>query len=149
LGLFDLLTPLALKVAWFDGNIDQTEKKLIRSYFIDEWGYDQNFVDEGMRFTESRLSDFTIKEIAQTLADFKKENPDCNYEAMSRGILEFLHDIMEADGRVDEREELAIEKVQSIFEETGRFSFKKTAKDKWNTAKDATKKLFRKLKKSE
>jgi len=149
LGLFDLLVPLALKVADIDGNIDQTEKNQIRSYFVDEWGYDQSFVHEGIKFTESRLSDFTVKEIAQTLTDFKKENKDCNYEAMSKGILEFLHNVMEADGRIDEREEMAIERVQSIFKETGKISFKKTAKNIWNHATCSANKLFIKFKKVE
>ena len=149
LGLFDLLTPLALKVAAYDGNIDQSVKDQIRSYFVDEWGYDRNFVNEGMNFTESHLSEFTVKEIAQTLADFKMQNPDCNYEAMSRGILGFLHNVMEADGRIDEREELAIEKVRSIFKETGKFSIKRTAKNYWGCATNAANKLYGKFGKSE
>ena len=94
----------------------------------------ETLLNEGMKFTETRLSEFTIKEIAQTLADYKRNNPDCNYDAMSRGILQFLHNIMEADGRIDEREEMAIEKVQSIFKEAGTFSFKRTAKNSWASA---------------
>lgn len=148
LGLFDLLIPLALKIADVDGNVDQAEKEHIGSYFINEWGYDQNFVNEGMKFTESRLSEFTIKETAQTLADFKKENTDCNYKAMSKGILIFLYNIIEADGRIDEREEMAIEKVQHIFEETGHFSFKKTAKDCWGSATGCANKFIEKFRKS-
>jgi len=115
LGLFDLLAPLALKVANIDENIDETERKLINTYFVKEWGYDQRFVNEGLAFIEDKLSDFEINKLTIELAEFKMENPDCNYKAMSQDILEFLKDIMEADGRIDAREEMAIESVQKIL----------------------------------
>ena len=79
-----------------------------------------------MHFTESRLSDYSIKEAAKALAEFKKQNPDCNYKAMSKEILSYLQNIIESNGRIDEDEEMAIEMVKSVFEETGRFSVKKT-----------------------
>lgn len=136
LAIFDLLTPLALKISNVDGNIDESERNTINNYFVKEWGYDERFVTEGISFTESKLSDFSIKELAKTLAEFKKENPDCNYKSMSREILTFLQNIIESDGRIDEREEMAIERVQTIFEETGKFSFKKTAKSSWESIKN-------------
>jgi len=128
LALFDLLTPLALKVSNVDGHIHESERNLINNYFVNEWGYDKKFVAEGISFMESKLSGFSIKEVAKTLAEFKKENPDCNYKSMSKEILIFLQNIIDSDGRTDEREEMAIERVQAIFEETGKFSFKKTVK---------------------
>ncbi|MCG6939151.1 MAG: TerB family tellurite resistance protein [Gammaproteobacteria bacterium] len=126
LSLFDLLTPLSLIIANVDGHIDESERTLISNYFVKEWGYDQSFVTEGMHFTESRLSDYSIKEAAKALAEFKKQNPDCNYKAMSKEILSYLQNIIESNGRIDEDEEMAIEMVKSVFEETGRFSVKKT-----------------------
>jgi len=136
LALFDLLTPLALKVSNVDGDIDESERNLINNYFVKEWGYDKKFVTEGIAFTESNLSGFTIKELAKTLAEFKKENPDCNYNSMSKEILTFLQNIIESDGRIDEREEMAIDRVRSVFEETGKFSFKKKIKNGWGSIKN-------------
>lgn len=133
LALFDLLTPLALKVAHVDGNIDQLERRHICTYLVDEWGYDRDFVNEGVKFTEGRLSEFKIKEVAQALAEYKKRNPDCNHKEMAKEILNFLHDIMVVDGRIDEREEMAIEKVRSIFEETEKFSFRRVAACGWSS----------------
>jgi hypothetical protein len=128
LGLFDLIAPLSLKLAAIDGNIDKSEYELITNYFINEWGYDQNFVDKGLNFIESRLSDFSIKEVARALAEFKIKNPDCNYKPMSQEIIGFLRSIMEADGVIDEREEMAIDAVKKIFKETGKFSLTQTVK---------------------
>jgi uncharacterized tellurite resistance protein B-like protein len=149
LGLFDLIAPLALKVADVDGHIHESERTLINTYFVKEWGYDQVFVDEGLAYIEANLSEFSIKELAQVLAEFKKANPDCNYEPMSIEIIKFLTEIMEVDGKIDEREELAIEKVQAIFKETNKISFSKTIKGGWGSAKDVasnltSKKIFSK-----
>jgi uncharacterized tellurite resistance protein B-like protein len=136
LGLFDLIAPLALKVADIDGHVHESERMLINTYFVNEWGYSQLFVDEALEYLEANLSVFSIKEVAQALAEFKKANPDCNYEPMAKEIIKFLTEVMEVDGKIDEREEMAIEKVQAIFQETNKISFSKTIKDGWSSAKD-------------
>jgi len=127
LTLFDLIAPLALKVAAIDGEIDPKEKEHIMAYFVRGWGYDKVFIDKGIKLVESKLPKFSIKETAQALAEFKKKNPDCNYKSMSQEILQFLQNIIEADGRIDEREEMAIEKVKSIFTEAGKINLKNKA----------------------
>ncbi|APG24238.1 tellurite resistance TerB family protein [Syntrophotalea acetylenica] len=129
LGLFDLMAPLALKVALIDGEIDAEERNTISSYFVEKWGYSNNFVCEGMAYIESRLVDFSIKKVAQSLGEFKKQNKDCNSKEMSREIVWFLTEVIEADGRIDEREEMALENVQKIFDEADRLSLKKFTKD--------------------
>ncbi|MDT8440864.1 MAG: TerB family tellurite resistance protein [Desulfuromonadales bacterium] len=129
LGLFDLMAPLALKVASIDGDIDESERDAIRTYFVKQWGYGADFVCEGMAFTENRLSEFSVKELAHSLAEFKKHNnKDCNYKAMSRELVSFLREVIEADGRIDEQEEMAIERVQAVFEDIARFKFMEVTK---------------------
>jgi len=118
--LFDLMMPLALKVAAVDGYIHEQEREYIKRYFVDEWGYDKDFINKGLVFTESHLSEFLIREVATSLAKLQKENRDCNFDAMVFEINLFLSNVMEADGRIDEREEMAIEKVNQIFSETGK-----------------------------
>lgn len=131
LGLFDLMAPLALKFAIIDGSIHESERIFIRDYFVKEWGYDLAFVDDGMALIESRLPGFSIKEIAYALAEFKKGNPDCNYKEMTREILKFLRGIMESDGKIDEREEMAIERAENIFAEVGKINIMKNIQSGW------------------
>lgn len=128
LGLFDLMAPLALKVASIDGDVDASEKYAISSYFVNQWGYSEDFVCEGLAYIEKKLPDFSVKGLAQSLGEFKKENRDCNCKAMSQEIVGFLREIIEADGRIDEREEMAIEKVQAVFDEVDRFNLMQVAK---------------------
>ncbi len=131
LELFELIAPLALKIANVDDRIDDAEKQVIRSYFFNQWGYDQLFVEKGIEFVESRLSEYTIKDTAKSLAEFQKQNPDCNYKSMSKEIISFISAIIESDGKVDEREGMAVEKVKNIFEEVGRINFKKKTKKRF------------------
>ncbi|MGG7643893.1 TerB family tellurite resistance protein [Rhodovulum sp. YNF3179] len=125
LGLFDLLAPLALKVADIDGEIHERERAHISDYFVRQWGYSEKFVTQGLSFAEDRLDQHSIRDLTSTLADFKKKNPDCNYGAMSKEITNFLTEITEADGAIDEREEMAIDRIDQILSTEGKFSLKR------------------------
>lgn len=114
-GIFDLLAPLALKVAVVDGFIHESEHDCIKKHFVNDWGFDPAFVEQGLSLIESKLAEYSIREVAQFLAEFQKNNPDCNFEEMTKEILFLLREVIEADGKIDEREELAVEKIESIF----------------------------------
>jgi uncharacterized tellurite resistance protein B-like protein len=125
LGLFDLLAPLALKVAEVDGRIEESKRTLIRQYFTTEWGYDPKFVDAGTNYIESTLDELSIKQLAQIMAEFASENRDCNFKLMSREILGFLRNIAEVDGGLNQQDEAGIAKIETIFESATRFSVRK------------------------
>lgn len=124
--LFDLMMPLALKIAYADGEISEQERKCIENYFVNQWGYDQTFVAAGMALIEPRLDQFRIAAVADELVAYKKSNPDCNYAVMSRELVAFLREVMESDGVVDEREDLVLKRVEGIFSEAERSSFGET-----------------------
>ncbi len=142
LGLFDLLVPLVMKLAEVDGCIDEVKRKLIRDYFVREWGYDPKFVDAGMSYIESTLGELSIKQQAQTMAEFASENRDCNFQLMSREILGFLRNIVEVDGQLDQQDEKAIEKIESIFNSTNKFSARKKLHAGWGSIRKTTGRLL-------
>lgn len=133
LGLFDLLAPLALKVSVVDGNIDAAKRKLIHDYFVREWGYDPDFVTEGIKYTESRINEFSSKRLAQTLAEFTRENRDCNFSMMSQEILGFLGNIVAVDGQLDQRQAREIGKIRVIFKAAGKYSLKRKIQAGWGS----------------
>ncbi len=141
LGLFDLLAPLALKVVENKGSIDDIDRQQIHRYFVRQWGYDSEFVAEGINYIESMLSELSIKALAQTIADFSARNPDCNFGIMSQEILGFLRSMVTVDGRIDEKDEIAIEKIATIFNSANKFSLKK----KVLSAQSAMNGLMRKI----
>ena len=121
--LFDLMMPLALKVAQADGHISDQERQCIQNYFVNQWGYDQTFVEAGIALIEPKLDQFKIKAVADELIAYKKSNPDCNYAVMSKDLVDFLKEVMASDGVIDEREELVLKRVEGIFAEAARISF--------------------------
>ena len=142
LGLFDLLAPLALKIADANGRIENRERQLIHRYFVKEWGYDPEFVDEGFRYIESNLSELSVKQLAQTIADFTKQNPDCNFKMMSQEILGFLRNIVEVDGKISQSDENAIGNIESIFKTANKHSLNKKIQTGWRALSKTTGKIF-------
>ena len=136
LGLFDLLAPLALKVAEVDGRTDETRRRIIRNYFVREWGYDPDFVIAGTNYIESTLDELSIEQLARTLAEFANENRDCNFKLMSREILGFLRNIAEVDGRLNPQDEQAIEDIEAIFASANRLSVRKKLRAGLISARD-------------
>ena len=124
LTLFELIAPLALKIAHVDGSLHENEIKLIRNYFIKKCGYDAGFIESGVAYLNENLEYYTIKETAKSLPEYMKQNPDCDYDSMSKEIIGFLRDIIEADGKIDEREMMALDVVENIFNEAGKFRYK-------------------------
>lgn len=116
-GLFDMIATLGVKLAEIDGKFVPEERDFITSYFIDEWGYDSLFVQQSLKLIEQHAHEHSIKEISEKLARFKKTNPDCNYDSMSQEIIRFINGIAEADGFLDEREEMAIARVEAVFKD--------------------------------
>jgi len=131
LGLFDLLAPLALKVAEVEGRIEDGDRRLIADYFVKEWGYDSRFVGEGIKYTDSKIAEFSVKDLAKTLVEFTGANPDCNFKMMSQEILFFLRGISEIDVATDQRKEAEIDKIEAVFKSANRFSIKKSVRAGW------------------
>jgi hypothetical protein len=78
--------------------------------------------------------------VATQLAEFKKSNPDCNYSVMSKELFDFLRDVAQADGFWDEREEMAVERVENIFSDVCKFSVSRAAKKSLGAVVEARKK---------
>ncbi len=125
LGLFDLLAPLAMKVAEVDGRIETSRRQRIRDYFVKEWGYDPKFVVAGTNYIESTLDELSIEQLAQTLAEFAAGNRDCNFKQMAQEILGFLRNIVEVDGRLNPQDAQAIDNIEAIFTAANRFPVRK------------------------
>ncbi len=117
IGLFDMIATLGLKMAAIDGPVETAERMLIEKYFIDEWGYDPVFVAAGLDKITAELDQYSIQDVAQKLASYKKNNPDCNYKSMSAEILRFLDLVIAVDGMTDEREQLTRDRIKSIFDD--------------------------------
>ena len=126
--LFDLIGALAVAVARIDGEFPESERAVIVGYFVGEWGFDPAYVEEALAVIVESTQGRTLIEVASTLAQFQVGSPDCNSKAMSADLVCFLREIAEADGVLDEREEMAIDRVEAILGSERRFSAGKTTR---------------------
>lgn len=115
LGLFDLMAGLALKLCEAGDGIDPKEREVIADVFVHEWGFDPTFVDRALPVVEQGVAGQTLEGLAETLARFHRDNPDCNALAMRHDLILFLSEVAEADGRIDDGEAEAIRRVDAIF----------------------------------
>ena len=113
---FDLLGSLAIKVALIDGVFDKIERSAMVDYFIEDWGYDLDYVNQALDVLEQNIEKSRLSDMAAELARFANDNPDCDYNSILKEILSLLEEIAEADGKLDEREEMAIQKVGEAFQ---------------------------------
>lgn len=114
---FDLMGSLALKVASIDGHIASTELDAIHSYFVEEWGFDENYMRHALTVLSENIDRSRLSDMTKALADFATNNPDCNFDAVRNEIKNILTEVAEADGSLDEREEMAIERINSSLQE--------------------------------
>lgn len=113
----DLLGSLALKVAAIDGHIDASERAAMEEYFVEEWGYAPDYVQHALDVLQQNVDKSRLSEMANLLAEFSRQNPDCNFQAIQAELRKLLTEIAEADGHLDEREEMAIERIENSLRE--------------------------------
>jgi uncharacterized tellurite resistance protein B-like protein len=107
--LLDMMASLSLKVANIDDRIDPTERTAMCDYFVSEWGYDRAYVVQAISLLEQTALKQPIKELTGTIGQFVKDHPDCNAQAFKEELMGLLREIAEADGKLDEREEMVLE----------------------------------------
>lgn len=127
--LLDLLGSLAVKVAAMDGVIDAKEKLAMQSYFVEEWGYDPVYSANAFDLLIENEDKARLKEMTASLAEFVHANPDCKFAAIQKEVSALLEEIATADGTIDEREEMAIERIVASLREQNSMisSVKRTA----------------------
>lgn len=106
--LLDMMGGLSIKVALMDGVIAPSERAAMLEYFVSEWGYDRAYASKALDMLEKNGSLRPIKPMTSAIAKFVANHPDCNFSAFQAEMMTLLREVAEADGDLDEREELAI-----------------------------------------
>ena len=113
--IFDLLSPMFVKLASVDGDFDELERNTIVDYFVEDWGYNKKFVKVGIDMaSESAL---TFDEVIGGFVEFIRANPDCNAKVVSQNVMAFLQEVADASNGVVDREQRALLAAESAFAE--------------------------------
>jgi hypothetical protein len=108
LALFDLIAPLALRLAAVDGEIEPAERAALAAHLVDEWGLDAGFVTRAIAQIEPRVRQGSVEEMAAELSAFLHANPDCNHQAIATDLGQFLRRLLEAGGPLSGAESEAL-----------------------------------------
>ena len=108
LALFDLLAPMAIRMAAVDGTFSPTERERLVQHLVQDWGLDQAFVVAAIHSVEQNAVKGSLEEMAQEAAVFLHSNPDCNHAAITKEYVEFLRDLLESDGAINADEHNAL-----------------------------------------
>lgn len=112
--LVELVLPLSLKVAQV-GDCGPSERAVIVKHFANEWGYDEGFISNLTETYDQELSAVNIARLIQALIEYVKESPDCDQEAVLNDFIRLLHNVVEADGIVEEKELLMMKYVTDLI----------------------------------
>ncbi len=115
LALFDLIAPLALRLAAVDGEIEPAERAALVAHLVDEWGLDADFVARALAQIEPRVRQGSVEEMAAELSAFLHANPDCNHAAIAADLAQFLRRLLEAGGPLSADEEAALATCQALL----------------------------------
>ena len=116
LQILEQILPFALYVARADGMVDGAERKTIKDYFTEEWGYNATVIDKYIDEAEDTLTDNHVKEVAMQFAKFCKESKDCNKDKVIKDVIKMLQAIVDADDHIHPDEEKALNQLKSWFE---------------------------------
>ena len=105
LSIATLMLPVSIKMAHADGNFCHMEKSQIIKYFIDEWGYNYDFIAALMQAQESKMEDFSYKKYAKTLKSVCGKTSEFKQDQLIEEILDFQKEIILMDGEVHPAEE--------------------------------------------
>ncbi len=115
LALFDLIAPLALRMAQVDGQIDPEERALLTTHLVEDWGLDRHFVDQALQVIEPGLHELTVEAMAKELASFLHANPDCKHQVIAADLSGFLWDMLTSSGALTPAEEQALAEVSELL----------------------------------
>lgn len=108
MALFDLLAPMALRMAAVDGTVSNAERNHLAQHLVEEWGLDASFVAQAIALIEPEAVTGSLETMAMEAAGFLHANPDCNHSAITSEYVEFVRQLLETDGAVSDAEAAAL-----------------------------------------
>ena len=107
--LLGLMLPLSIWIAMSDDKeISDEERNCITSYYADNWGYEQVFVERAIAGSVERFdteaSTMTAKGLAKSLSEYCAGNKDCNKNHIMKFLVEHLTDLVEVEEHQEYRE---------------------------------------------
>ncbi|MCO5975403.1 TerB family tellurite resistance protein [Ideonella oryzae] len=115
LAIFDLIAPLAIRMAAVDGQIERAELDHLQQHLVREWGLDEAFVNQAIVRIIGEASAGDLARMARERSVFLHANPDCNHAAIAADVVQSLRQMLEAAGPVTPQEAAALDEVAALL----------------------------------
>jgi len=115
LAIFDLIAPLAVRMAAVDGQIERAELDHLQQHLVREWGLDEAFVNQALVRIIGEASAGDLARMARERSAFLHANPDCNHAAIAADVLQSLRQMLEAAGPITPDEAAALDEVAALL----------------------------------
>ncbi|WP_374432241.1 tellurite resistance TerB family protein [Ideonella dechloratans] len=115
LAIFDLIAPLAIRMAAVDGQIERAELDHLQQHLVREWGLDEAFVNQAIVRIIGAASAGDLTRMARERSVFLHANPDCNHAAIAADVVQSLRRMLEAAGPITPQEAAALDEVAALL----------------------------------
>lgn len=115
LAIFDLIAPLAIRMAAVDGQIERAELDHLQQHLVREWGLDEAFVNQAIVRIIGAASAGDLARMARERSVFLHANPDCNHAAIAADVVQSLRRMLEAAGPITPDEAAALDEVAALL----------------------------------
>lgn len=113
--IISLIMPVAVKMAFSDGELCEKEHRVIRSYFVNQWGFNSYFVTKSIIEQKAIINDFSYEEYHQLLLVVTYSVKEIKYDVIKKELIELFTDIMHADGVATPEEERELKTLTAIL----------------------------------
>lgn len=115
LAIFDLIAPLAIRMAAVDGRVERAELDHLQQHLVREWGLDEAFVNQAIVRIIGEASAGDLARMARERSVFLHANPDCNHAAIAADVVQSLRRMLEAAGPITPDEAAALDEVAALL----------------------------------
>lgn len=95
----DIIIPILLKLAAADGTIHDAERKVIESYLVESWGFDEHFIHSAIDIHQSKIAEWDWSVLAN-LIERARETGDINVDKLKEKLLVVAREVAEAEGGI-------------------------------------------------
>jgi len=109
------LMPVALRLALADGNVDDGERRKIKHFFANEWGYSEAYIERKIEEFESDHTPISMENLLSALEKFENHDKDCNFDHIFHELMDFLEELANVDGEFDHGERATIDSIKTLL----------------------------------
>ena len=116
LSVSQIIFPPAIRIACVDNDFCSAERDVIQTYFTNEWGYNNNYVNKTIDLYSQKTSAIDYRLFKDMLNKICSTTKELKKDKIINDLLSFLEDVIRADGKVTPEESNEFEYLKLILQ---------------------------------